>query len=178
MSESVVRYKYQMQVETSEHCHEIAQTFHDKLKDNPDYVENRVLLNYDETQLTFVEFADSESHWRVVSEEGRWPVLERIDVEVSETEKSKSRRSAYVSKRSLRYTGMIEWLENSVTDTADRYQRATNCTQEVREHFVDGAQTAEFVVYSLALFGGVTIVITPLVAMFKVGKALGKLKRR
>lgn len=76
-----VRYEFHM-VGTEDICFEVASSFHEALRGNEDYIENRIVLNQEGGELSLTIFEDSRSHWVVDTVTEGWrhrPKLRRLE---------------------------------------------------------------------------------------------------
>ncbi len=64
-----VRYQYENTYDTVEEAKAVAGYFHEILRGNPDYVNNRVLLYWDQRNVFLCEFTDSSTHIHVSDDE-------------------------------------------------------------------------------------------------------------
>lgn len=64
-----VRYQYENTYDTEEEAKAVAGYFHEVLRGNPDYVNNRVLLHWNQRYVLLCEFTDSNTHIHVSEDE-------------------------------------------------------------------------------------------------------------
>lgn len=78
MEKNVANYRYERVFELREEAMEVARYFHEVLQGNPDYIDNRILLNVEDNRVLLVEFWDSKTHLHVDEGSGKFPVLELL----------------------------------------------------------------------------------------------------
>ena len=64
-----VRYQYENMYDTEEEAKAVAGYFHEVLRGNQDYVNNRVLLHWSRGHVLLCEFTDSNTHIHVSDDE-------------------------------------------------------------------------------------------------------------